>query len=157
MRPSWYVINCWIVWIISCLSTCVRLHVGGLLWNPITKRILAVGYNGAPRGRPHCEDEGIGCEMESGHCVRCLHCEDNIFMWVPIEEAFGCVLFLTHMPCRRCCNKIIQAQISEVVYTASYHTDQETILRNAGIKMTHMPKSALMKDLLTRVLEWCKV
>src|SRR5690242_20298129 len=100
MRPSWYVINCWIVWIISCLATCTRLKVGALLWNPITKQIVAIGYNGAPKGRPHCID--IGCQMEDNHCVNCLHGEANVFYWASLLSQ-GCILFLNFSPCRRCC------------------------------------------------------
>jgi len=37
-------------------STCIRRHVGAIIVRD--KRILATGYNGAPRGLPHCLETG---------------------------------------------------------------------------------------------------
>ena len=41
-------------------STCLRRQVGAILVRE--KRILATGYNGAPRGLKHCAE--VGCLRE---------------------------------------------------------------------------------------------
>lgn len=130
-RPSWDLVNCMIVWVISLLATCNRLMVGVLLWNPETKQIVSVGYNGAPAGQPHCLD--AGCEMEDGHCVRSLHGDTNALYWAGTESR-GCWMYLNYPPCRRCANHIIQGGITRVVYTVPYRTTEGIDkLREAGI------------------------
>ncbi len=54
-------------------STCPRAGVGAVLTRE--RRILTTGYNGAPRGVPHCLD--VGCPMVDGHCQRATHAEAN--------------------------------------------------------------------------------
>ena len=46
--------------LISKRSTCLRRKVGALLVKD--KRVLATGYNGAPKGLPHCSE--VGCMRE---------------------------------------------------------------------------------------------
>lgn len=148
-RPSWDLINCMIVWVISLLATCLRLQVGALLWNPVTKQILSIGYNGAPRGRPHCLDEG--CELEEGHCVRCLHADTNVLYWAGTASR-GCWMYLNYNPCRRCANHIIQGGIERVIYTDIYgkrHGETNEILLTAGIEVACMGKLELIKGFLT--------
>lgn len=148
-RLSWDIINCAIVWIISLLATCLRLRVGALIWHPETKQIVAVGYNGAPSGQPHCID--TGCEMEDKHCVACLHGEDNVFYWAG-TRSYGCYLYLNYSPCRRCVNKIIQGKIKRVVFTKYYgnsYYENHDRLRQAGITVTHIDHKRVLKKVLT--------
>ena len=56
-RPSWDDYFMDIVEVVKTRSTCVRRQVGAVIVKD--NRILATGYNGAPRGCQHCED--IGC------------------------------------------------------------------------------------------------
>lgn len=135
-RPTWILINCMIVWVVSTLATCLRLQVGALIWNPFTKQIVSIAYNGAPKGRSHCLD--VGCEMEDGHCVRCLHGDTNALYWAGIASQ-NCWMFLNYSPCRRCVNHIIQGGIRHVVYTKPYgstYAETNQILRDAGIQVT---------------------
>ena len=46
--------------IVSKRSTCLRRAVGAVLVKD--KQILATGYNGTPKGLPHCEE--VGCLRE---------------------------------------------------------------------------------------------
>ena len=155
-RPDWTFINLCIVWIISLLSTCTRLHVGGLLWNPKTKQIVAIGYNGSPRGAPHCLD--AGCEMEDGHCVRCLHCEQNLLYWAGLASQ-GCWMYLNYSPCRRCCNLIAQGGIKKVTYTIPYGNTGPVheYLLSSGIQVECYNIRMLSQYLLKFVQEWCKL
>ena len=72
-RPSWDEYFIEITHAVAKRSTCHRAQVGAIIIKD--KRILTTGYNGAPRGLPHCLD--TGCEIVDGHCVRTLHAEQN--------------------------------------------------------------------------------
>jgi len=80
-RPSWDTYFMRIAQEVSRRSTCLRRKVGAILVRD--KRILATGYNGAPRGLPHCAE--VGCLREqmnvpSGErheLCRGLHAEMN--------------------------------------------------------------------------------
>jgi dCMP deaminase len=62
-------------------STCLRRKVGAVITKE--KRLLSTGYNGAPKGLPHCEE--VGCVREdldipSGErheLCRGVHAEQN--------------------------------------------------------------------------------
>lgn len=106
-------------------ATCPRRQVGALIVRE--KRILATGYNGAPRGLPHCPDEGHlhdwpqGC-LRAGHCIRSLHAEQNALLQaamigVPCE---GATMYVTCQPCNTCAKMIVNAGISRVIYEGDY-------------------------------------
>lgn len=108
-------------------ATCPRASVGAVLVSfreghngkPIA-RVLGLGYNGSPRGLPHCLD--VGCGMVEGHCERAEHAERNAIYnaaasGVGVE---GAVLYVTHRPCWPCFRAIIQAGIAAVVFGEAY-------------------------------------
>ncbi len=145
-RPSWDEYFMHIATQVAKRSTCLRRQVGAILVKD--KRILATGYNGAPRGLPHCLD--IGCLREkegvpSGYrqeLCRGLHAEQNAiiqaaFYGVPIE---GSDLYTTHQPCITCAKMIINAGIKRVVYGAPYPDDLgKQMLREAGVELFYFP------------------
>ena len=49
--------------VVSKRSTCLRRKVGAVLVKD--RQILATGYNGTPKGLPHCEQ--VGCLREKLH------------------------------------------------------------------------------------------
>jgi dCMP deaminase len=53
-RLSWDDYFMEITHLVAKRSTCLRRHVGAVIVRD--KRILATGYNGAPRGLPHCAE-----------------------------------------------------------------------------------------------------
>jgi len=55
-RPSWDEYFLQLAGQAATRSTCLRRRVGAVLVRD--KRILATGYNGAPRGVAHCLDVG---------------------------------------------------------------------------------------------------
>ncbi len=140
-RPDWddYFIS--ITLDVSKRATCLRAQVGAIIVKD--KRILTTGYNGAPKGLPHCLDEG--CEIVGGHCVRCLHAEQNAILQaaeygVPLE---GATIYITHQPCVTCAKMIINAGIKRVVYAGNYPDELAMkYLHMAELDIEHMDLGA---------------
>ncbi|MBM3190687.1 MAG: cytidine deaminase [Chloroflexi bacterium] len=126
MRPSWDQYFMEIARQVATRSTCLRRQVGAVIVRD--KRILATGYNGAPRGLDHCDV--VGCLREqmgipSGQrqeICRGLHAEQNAIIQaalhgVSVEEG---TIYVTHQPCITCAKMIINAGIRRVVCAAVY-------------------------------------
>lgn len=118
-------------------STCPRAQVGAVFVND-DNQVLAVSYNGAPRGTPHCTE--IGCLIEGGHCVRSLHAEANgIAQAARIGVSLrNSMLISTHRPCVRCALLLIQVGIAAVRYHRAYDSDESRehvhgLLLTAGV------------------------
>jgi dCMP deaminase len=96
-------------------------------------QVVSAGYNGAPRGLPHCLDKG--CLMgPGGSCIRAVHAELNAI----VNAAFlgvgtnGHMMYSTHRPCLRvCAPAIINAGIIAVAWSLPYSTDnaEEEVVR----------------------------
>lgn len=125
-RPSWDEYFLEIADLISKRSTCLRRKVGALIVRD--KRILATGYNGAPRNLPHCSE--IGCLREkmkipSGErheLCRGLHGEQNSLLQASLHgvSVKDGVLYCTNQPCIICAKMLINAGIKEIVIAAGY-------------------------------------
>ena len=80
-RPDWDSYFMEIAEVVSKRSTCLRRKVGAVLVKD--RQILATGYNGTPKGLPHCEQ--VGCLREKLHVpsgqnhelCRGIHAEQN--------------------------------------------------------------------------------
>jgi dCMP deaminase len=123
-------------------STCLRRHVGAVLVRD--KRILATGYNGAPRGVAHCLD--VGCLREemnvpSGQrheLCRGVHAEMNALLQCAYHgvEAGNATLYSTSVPCSLCSKMIINAGVRRVVYLGEYPDDLgRELLEAAGVEL----------------------
>ena len=120
-------------------STCPRANVGSVVVSQ-DRRLLSVGYNGAPRGAPHCTD--VGCRVIDGHCVRAVHAELNALLNLE-GRAEGGTMYVTHAPCVRCAGAIAQAGIRTVIYWHDYgskeeHMDTEYMYKQAGVGLVKM-------------------
>jgi len=104
--------------IVSERSTCSRLKVGAVLVKD--SRIISTGYNGAPKGLPHCEDSG--CEMENDSCIRTVHAEANVIAFAAKNGIVtdGATLYTTTAPCYTCSKLLVNAGISKVVFENEY-------------------------------------
>lgn len=103
-------------------STCLRKAVGCVVTDT-DGFVLSTGYNGAPKGMPHCSK--VGCLIDGDHCVRSLHAEVNAVITagkngVSLE---GATLYSTTRPCLRCTQILIQAGIRRVVFGQAYDSD----------------------------------
>lgn len=118
-------------------STCTRANVGAVVVKD--KRILTTGYNGAPRGLPHCTD--VGCLMVDGHCVRTIHAEQNALLQGAMHGVAlqGGTIYVTHQPCLTCAKMIINAGIVRVVFVQAYLDPiAEEFMREAGVALVRM-------------------
>jgi len=146
-RPSWDRYFMDIAGLLCSRSVCLRNHVGALL--VAEKRILATGYNGPPRGLPHCDETGClrdTMKVPSGQrheLCRGLHAEQNAIIQaaahgVRIPE--GACLYSTHFPCSLCAKMLINAGVGRVVYAEGYPDElARDLLAQAKVELLHLP------------------
>ena len=141
-RPSWDEYFLEMSKLVAKRSTCLRRSVGSILVKD--KRILATGYNGAPRGLKHCVD--VGCmrqklKIPSGErheLCRALHAEQNVLIQASLYgiSVAGSTLYSTNQPCVICAKMLINAGIREIVIAAGYPDKLAMeFLRGAKIKI----------------------
>lgn len=139
-RPSWDDYFLEIAETVAKRSTCLRRRVGAVIVKD--ERILATGYNGAPRGLPHCEE--VGCLREkmgvpSGErheLCRGIHAEQNAVIQAALYgvSTQGGIVYTTTHPCVVCAKILVNAGIKKVVTRADYPDPlAKEILDLAGI------------------------
>lgn len=141
-RPSWDSYFMQMADLARSRSTCLRRGVGAVIVKD--NRVIASGYNGAPKNVPHCEETGClrqKLNVPSGKChelCRGLHAEQNAIiqaacLGVPIE---GATLYCTTQPCVICTKMIINAGIKRVVISESYPDElAQEMMKEAGINV----------------------
>jgi dCMP deaminase len=99
-------------------ATCPRASVGCVLTRE--HRILTTGYNGSPRGVPHCTE--AGCLVIHDHCQRATHAEANAIVQGALHGVglAGATAYCTHQPCVNCSKLLISAGIERIVYLTAY-------------------------------------
>lgn len=141
-RPTWDEYFMKFAKLASTRSTCLRRKVGAVIVKD--KRIIATGYNGAPKGIAHCSEKG-GClreklDIPSGErheLCNALHAEQNAIIQAAMLYASidGGEIFITHQPCVICAKMIINAGIRRIVIGEDYNDKlAKEILEEAGIK-----------------------
>ena len=128
--------------LVSKRSTCLRRFVGAVIVRD--KRILATGYNGAPRGIAHCEETGCLREklgIPSGQqqeLCRGIHAEQNAIIQaavsgVSIEDS---QIYSVTQPCVVCAKMIINSGIRKVIYQDSYPDELwKQMFDEAGVEL----------------------
>ncbi|HOF06110.1 MAG TPA: cytidine/deoxycytidylate deaminase family protein [Syntrophales bacterium] len=139
-RPSWDEYFMDIAALVARRSTCRRRQVGAVLVGD--RRVLATGYNGAPKGLRHCLE--LGClreqqQIPSGErheLCRGLHAEQNAIIQAALHgvSVKDAVLYCTNHPCVICAKMIINAGIRSVIIRDRYRDSlAEDILAEAGV------------------------
>ncbi|RLI02383.1 cytidine deaminase [Candidatus Bathyarchaeota archaeon] len=102
-------------------STCLKNKVGAIV--VVGDMIVATGYNGAPRGEPHCIDIGFCARANQprGHGYedcRGVHAETNALLMAAKHgiSVNGGIMYVTAKPCNICRKLMKQAGISKVIY-----------------------------------------
>ncbi|MGN0702218.1 MAG: deoxycytidylate deaminase [Lentihominibacter sp.] len=142
-RPSWDEYFMDMAALTAKRSTCLRRQIGAVIVKD--KHIIATGYNGAPRGVPHCEEKG-GClrqqlNVPSGErheLCRALHAEQNAIIQAATlgQSIEGGTIYVTNQPCVICAKMIINAGIRRIVVKEGYPDELAVeILREAGLSI----------------------
>ena len=131
-------------------STCMRRHVGAVIVRD--RRILATGYNGAPRGLRHCSETGCLREKmnipsgQNQELCRGLHAEQNAIIQsalfgVSIENS---QIYTVTQPCVVCAKMIINAGINRIVFNEAYPDPlSEELIKESGIELVNIRKGKL--------------
>jgi dCMP deaminase len=132
-------------------ATCDRLHVGAVI--VVNKTIVSTGYNGSPRGMPHCDDVGHLLKDMGGRmsCVRTAHAEANALVQAARTGARveGGTIYTTASPCYDCMKLIINGGISRIVCGAPYGSryglsgDVSELARAAGLDVVFLSEIPL--------------
>ncbi|MCD6361481.1 MAG: cytidine/deoxycytidylate deaminase family protein [Armatimonadetes bacterium] len=129
--------------VVATRSTCLRRHVGAVLVSD--RRILATGYNGAPKGLAHCAELG-GCYREklgvpSGErqeLCRALHAEQNAIIQAAVHgvKLENVTAYCTVQPCVTCAKMLINANVRRIVYEKPYPDELSLqMLEEAGVEL----------------------
>jgi dCMP deaminase len=142
-RPSWDEYFATITRQVASRSTCLRRKVGAIIVKD--KRILATGYNGAPRGVRssleigRCLREELGIPSGERHEIcRGLHAEQNAiiqaaYYGIQIKDS---EIYTTHQPCVLCAKMIINAGIKKIYYFEEYPDKLAVeLLNEAGVEL----------------------
>lgn len=110
-------------------STCSRMSVGCVV--ALDGRTLSSGFNGAPRGMPHCnhecdctdfvDDHWEDCASGPNGCVA-VHAEANAIAFAARHgiALLGSTLYTTLTPCVKCAQLIVNAGVARVVWRTVY-------------------------------------
>lgn len=127
--------------IVKLRSTCLRHQFGAIV--TVNHKIRGTGYNGAPRGLPHCLDVGcirdkLGIESGTRHEIcMAVHAEQNaILQALSFGELEGATLYTNSFPCKICARIMLNSGIKRVVSSGTY-TDKEglELLKQGGVKI----------------------
>ena len=131
---------------VAAQSTCKRRQIGAVAVDPSTKRVLALGFNGAPPKVRHCsetscyrQDRLIPSGQREELCFA-VHAEQNL---VATAARFGVSLAGSHVfvlarPCITCLKLLVSAGVEKVYFLEDYPVDPDlyqTILEQSGIKV----------------------
>ena len=130
MRPSRIETNLKVAYTIADRGTCLRAKVGAVATQD--NRIVCTGYNGAAKGMDHCTD--ASCNPDNP-CPNSVHAEANLIAYAAKKGVAleGATLYITHSPCRKCSELIIQAGIERIFYEKMYRDTPWGLLTIAGV------------------------
>ena len=142
-RPAWDDYFMEITHVVAKRSTCLRRQVGALLVSD--RRILATGYNGAPKGLAHCGELG-GCYREKlgvppgqrQEICRAVHAEQNAVAQAAVHgvKLDNVTCYVTIQPCVTCTKLLINASVVRIVYEGDYPDEMALqMLQEAAVEL----------------------
>jgi dCMP deaminase len=141
--------------VVASMATCDRKHVGAVI--VVNKTVVSTGFNGAPRGMPHCDDVGHELKDMGGRqsCVRTVHGEANALVQAARSgvKVEGGTLYTTASPCYDCLKLIINAGVIRIVckefYASRYGMsgEMESFAKAAGAQLVFLSPPITEEDL----------
>jgi dCMP deaminase len=124
-------------------SNCPLKHVGAVIVDDETRRILAMGYNGVPKGIEHkClkEKKCPRLEQNSHDYSVCpaVHAEINAVIQCAYYgvSTKGKTLYCEYMPCHNCTAVLINAGIKKIIYEKPpVDTYAQPLALDAGVRL----------------------
>lgn len=122
-RPGWDEIWMNVALELSRRSTCLSRECGAIIIGD-DNQVITWGYNGTPRGEPHCT-ECARTNIPSGQRLdlcRGIHAEQNAIDVAARHgrATNGATLYLTHYPCSSCAKSIVQSGIAALIFKEDY-------------------------------------
>lgn len=112
-------------------SRCDRAHVGCVIVDRATGRVVSTAFNETPPGLEPCDTGGH--RIVDGHCVNTVHAERGAIRKM-VDRGSEYTLYVTHYPCRGCAHLISSCpEIVEVVYLGDYNNSSEATALLAGL------------------------
>ena len=108
--------------LIATRSTCARRQVGCVLVDR-RGRVLSMGYNGVPSGRPHCSSTPCpGASYPSGEGLekcQAIHAEQNAVVSLadPLRVDTA---YITTSPCHSCVKLLLATSCQRIVCLSKY-------------------------------------
>jgi dCMP deaminase len=120
--------------LISCRSSCNRLHVGCVI--VVNNRIISAGYNGFLAGAEHKS------VIRDGHEQATVHAEQNAIADCAERgvSTRNATCYITHYPCINCAKILAASGIKTIKYNESYHENDPLvteILASAKVTIEH--------------------
>lgn len=123
-RPSMDAVLLEMAHAMSLRGTCSRARIGAVI--AIDGRVCATGFNGAPRGLPHCEhpsdERSVDRPVDAPQCQTSVHAEANALVFAARHGVAlaGATLYTTMSPCVPCAMLLVNAGITRVIYAVEY-------------------------------------
>lgn len=122
--------------LVAARSTCPRRSVGAVLVTA-DNQILSTGYNGVPRGFPHCVEQACpGAWDEHGDTRRCMavHAEVNALLQCKRLD-LAHTLYVSCTPCFECAKMICNTPICRVISLEEYTGEGMVVLLRREIQV----------------------
>ena len=130
MRPSWDSIWMEFAHKIAERSCDDKHKVGAIIVTEDNTQVLAIGYNGDQKGGKNKRDS-----LETGKSGF-IHAEVNALIKCDYNVAKRKIMYVTLAPCSVCAKCIVNANISEVIWSKDYvDMSGVDILQEANIKV----------------------
>lgn len=145
MRPNWDEYFMEMAMVAKKRSTCMRRQVGAVIVKD--NRILATGYNGAPKGIRHCGETGClreNLNIPSGErheLCKGLHAEQNAIIQAAVfgSAIEGGTIYTTLSPCILCTKMLINSGIKRIVLREEYNDQlSKELLQESGIEISKL-------------------
>lgn len=145
-RPSWESYFMDIAMLVAQRSTCRRRKVGAIAVKE--KRILATGYNGAPRNLKDCLETGclreqMGIPSGQRHeLCKGIHAEQNVIVQAAVHGVSleGADIYCTNQPCLICAKMLINCGIRRILFSDMYpDAMSEAMFKEAGVELLFIP------------------